>query len=158
MRLNLNIIIKLGETEWVRGGMLLRGVPQLEKATGMETKTKRGKNVSTELVELVQELGNVSEACRRLNVDRSVYYRLLRKSQRGGPAGRSPLAKPPELEARLIALCLEYPEWGCDRLAYYLTLKGSPLSSPTAQKILIRHNLGRKAARLLASRAAQSPS
>jgi hypothetical protein len=106
-------------------------------------------------LELVKELGNVSEACRRLNLDRSVYYRLLKRADNLGPPGRSPLAKPVELENRLIALCLEYPEWGCDRLAYYLTLKGSPLSSPTAQKILIRHNLGRKAARLQASRAAQ---
>ena len=121
----------------------------------MEKDPKEKKNG---ILELVNELGNVSEACRRLNMDRSVYYRLLRKTERGDVPGRSPLAKPPELEARLIALSLEYPEWGCDRLAYYLTLKGSPLSSPTAQKILIRHNLGRKAARLEASRAAQSKS
>ena len=113
-----------------------------EKALGTESR----------LVALAAELGNVSEACRRLQVDRSVYYRLLRKTKRNEPPLRSPLAKPPELEARLIALCLEYPEWGCDRLAYYLTLKGSPLSSPTAQKILIRHGLGKKEARLAASK------
>ena len=118
---------------------------------------KKAENKNAGLLELVNELGNVSEACRRLNLDRSVYYRLLRRVERGNVPGRSPLAKPPELEARLIALSLEYPEWGCDRLAYYLTLKGSPLSSPTAQKILIRHNLGRQAARLEASRAAQNP-
>src|SRR4051812_18813482 len=111
----------------------------------MNTESRQGK---ARLLELVQELGNVSEACRRLGLDRSVYYRMLKKAARGGLPGGSPLAKPPELETRLIALCMEYPEWGCDRLAYYLTLKGSPISSPTAQKILIRHNLGRKAARL----------
>jgi hypothetical protein len=105
------------------------------------------------LLDLVRELGHVSEACRRLGVDRSVYYRSRRRGQRGDARARSPLAKPPDLEKRLIALCLEYPEWGCDRLAYYLTLKGSPLSSPTAQKILMRHNLGRKAERLAAVRA-----
>ncbi|MCD6024462.1 MAG: integrase, catalytic region [Fibrobacteria bacterium] len=110
------------------------------------------------LLDLVKELGNVSEACRRLGVDRSVYYRSRRRSEGGEAPGRSPLAKPPELEKRLIALCLEYPEWGCDRLAYYLTLKGSPLSSPTAQKILMRHNLGRKAARLAAALAGKDAS
>ncbi len=95
------------------------------------------------LLGLVGELGNVSEACRQLNVDRSAYYRLLRKASKNEVPTRSPLAKPLALEGRLIALCLEYPEWGCDRLAYYLTLKGEPISSPTAQKILIRHGLGR---------------
>jgi hypothetical protein len=96
-----------------------------------------------ELLRLATALGNVSEACRRLNLDRSVYYRMRRNAHRDGSVSRSSLAKPPELESRLIALCLEYPEWGCDRLAYYLTLKGEPISSPTAQKILIRHGLGR---------------
>ena len=103
------------------------------------------------LIELVAELGNVSEACRRLNVDRSVYYRMLRKTNRDSFPGRSPLAKSPALEARLIALCIEYPEWGCDRLAYYLTLKGESISSPTAQKILIRHGLGRAGSRRVLS-------
>jgi hypothetical protein len=106
----------------------------------------------SQLLELAKELGNVSEACRRLQVDRSVYYRLRRRAERGGAPARSPLAKPPELEARLVTLSLEYPEWGCDRLAYYLTLKGTPISSPTVQKILMRHDLGRKESRLAAAR------
>ena len=96
-----------------------------------------------QLLDLARELGNVSEACRRLQLDRSEYYRLRRRAEAGGIRKRSPLAKPLAVENKLIALCLEYPEWGCDRLAYYLTLKGDPISSPTAQKILIRHGLGR---------------
>jgi hypothetical protein len=110
------------------------------------------------LLDLVRELGNVAEACRRLHIDRSVYYRLLKRTERGEVPKPSPLAKSPELKARLIALCLEYPEWGCDRLAYYLTLKGDPISSPTAQKILMRHGLGRKEARLAAARALKESS
>jgi hypothetical protein len=100
-----------------------------------------------ELLDLARELGNVSEACRRLRLDRSEYYRLKRRVEAGDVRRRSPLAKPVALENKLIALCLEYPEWGCDRLAYYLTLKGDPISSPTAQKILIRHGLGRMESR-----------
>jgi hypothetical protein len=99
------------------------------------------------LLDLARELGNVSEACRRLQLDRSEYYRLKRRAEAGNLRRRSPLAKPLALENKLIALCLEYPEWGCDRLAYYLTLKGDPISSPTAQKILIRHGLGRMESR-----------
>lgn len=110
-------------------------------------KTTRGES-RTRLLDLVEQLGNVSEACRRLGVDRSEYYRVRRRAREGYDAtGRSPLAKPAALERKLVALCLEYPEWGCDRLSYYLVLKGETISSPTAQKILMRHGLGRVADR-----------
>lgn len=108
-----------------------------------------------ELLALAKRLGNVSEACRQLKVDRSAYYRALRASGAGSTAPSSRMI-PPVVEQKLIALCLEFPEWGCDRLAYYLTLTGTPLSSPTAQKILIRHGFGRVAQRLEAARRQQS--
>lgn len=96
------------------------------------------------LSRLAGELGSITEACRRSGVDRSAYYRAIRrKNGQEERTRRSPLAKPLDLESRLIALCLEYPDWGCDRLAFYLTLKGESISSPTVQKILIRHGLGR---------------
>jgi hypothetical protein len=97
------------------------------------------------LLDLVAGLGNVSEACRRLGMDRSAWYRL-RKATGGDPlAAPAPRrnAASPELAEAALRLCLEYPEWGCDRLAHYLTLKGSRISSPTVQKILIRAGLGR---------------
>lgn len=68
--------------------------------------------------------------------------------ERGGGAagGRWEAARrnaaPPEAAAAL-RLCLERPEWGCDRPAHHLTLQGSPISPPTVQKILIRAGLGR---------------
>jgi hypothetical protein len=101
--------------------------------------------VELQLLNLAREWGNVAKACRHLGVDRSVYYRA-RKRQRddNGARARSLLAKPLKTENRLIALCLEFPDWGCDRLAYYLTLTGDPVSSPTVQKILIRHGLGQR--------------
>jgi hypothetical protein len=101
---------------------------------------------------LAEEIGNVSEACRRLGMDRSRYYRALRRERAGETLPRrSPLAKSQALENKVIALCLEYPEWGCDRLAWSLTLKGDSVSSPTVQKILIRHGLGRAAQRRAAT-------
>lgn len=102
------------------------------------------------LLDLVAELGNVTEACRRLGVDRSAYYRL-RAASGGNPDGtpaprRNAIA--PGLAQAVLDLCLAFPEWGCDRLALYLTLKGRPLSSPTVQKILIRNGLGRSTQRM----------
>lgn len=107
-----------------------------------------------ELIALARELGSVTEACRRCGVDRSTYYRAVkRKRDEDGARARSPLAKPVSLENKILGLCAEYPEWGCDRLAWYLTLKGDAVSSPTVQKILIRHGLGKVAERrALASR------
>lgn len=105
---------------------------------------------SARLLALVAELGSISEACRRMGVDRSVYYRLRRAAAGvllGGPA-RKRNALPAEAEAAILSLCLEYPEWGCDRLAHYLTLTWRSVSSPTVQKILIRHGLGRVAQRV----------
>jgi hypothetical protein len=105
-----------------------------------------------EVVRLARTLGSVSQACRELGVDRSVYYRAM-KRQRGGQEthGRSQLAKSPALENMILNVCLDYPDWGCDRLAWYLTLKGESISSPTVQKILLRHGLGRAAQRRLES-------
>ena len=113
----------------------------------MEPNTENRRDRGRRLLELAQDLGNVSEACRRLGIDRSEYYRERRRGARGPEGDRSPLAKPLELERKILALCLENPEWGCDRIAYYLTLKGDSVSSPTVQKILIRHGLGRRAER-----------
>lgn len=114
-----------------------------------EVRKRKSRQVSSRLIALVAELGNVSEACRRLGLDRSAWYRL-RKAM-GGSVGESPAprlnAVPPGLPAAVLELCLEYPEWGCDRLAHYLTLKGSRVSSPTVQKILVRAGLGRVAQR-----------
>jgi hypothetical protein len=97
-----------------------------------------------EIVSLAVQFGNIAQACRSLGVDRSVYYRALQKVRKNETVkSRSPLAKSLTLENKAIALCLEFPAWGCDRLAWYLTLKGDSVSSPTVQKILIRHGLGR---------------
>lgn len=105
------------------------------------------------LLALVAELGNVSEACRRLGVDRSVYYRgrrslHLRDAEKAGRSAPLHRGKASALQGRMVELSLQNPEWGCDRIAWYLTLTGSPVSSPTVQKYLIRHGLGRKKERL----------
>jgi len=103
-----------------------------------------------ELLRLARELGNISAACRRLGVDRSAYYRALARSargvttnvERGGGGGKSR-----RLEESVMAVCRTYPDWGCDRIAWYLTLKGESVSSPTIQKLLVRRGLGRAAQR-----------
>lgn len=113
-----------------------------------EAETGRGEN-ARRLAALVAELGNVSEACRRLGLDRSAWYRLRKAT--GSPERDFPVPRrnrtAPELVAAVLGLCLDFPEWGCDRLSHYLTLKGSRVSSPTVQKILIRAGLGKSSQR-----------
>ena len=117
----------------------------------MENESQRKKHqAARRLLDLVAELGNVSEACRRIGVDRSVYYRILKDTggeglEEGEPRRRNSASA--GLEKQVLRLCLEYTEWGCDRLAHYLTLTGSKVSSPTVQKILIRNGLGKVAQR-----------
>ncbi len=48
----------------------------------------------------------------------------------------------PEWISRVRELALAYPEWGCDRIAYYLVLKGLSISGPTVQRILTSQGLG----------------
>ena len=53
-----------------------------------------------------------------------------------------------EVERQILKLSREFPEWGCDRIAYCLKLTSLSVSSPTVQKILILHGLGRKTERM----------
>lgn len=126
----------------------------MESNREAESRRKRDE-AARRLLALAAELGNISEACRRLGVDRTTYYRLqkdrlLNAAGDGNPAPDIPRRSNSlsmEAEDWILRLCLDYPEWGCDRIACYLGLKGCAVSSPTVQKVLIRHGLGRKAQR-----------
>jgi transposase len=109
-----------------------------------------------DLAELAESLGNICEACRRMGLSRHFYYLGVRKwgIPAGGPEGaggksrkRHPHAVPPALEREILTLARERPEWGCDRIAFYLKLEGKPVSPPTVQKILVRHGLGKRSQR-----------
>lgn len=108
------------------------------------------------LAELAESLGNICEACRRKGHSRHFYYSGMRKwgepaagpdGEGGKPRKRHPHAVPPDLEKEILSLVRERPDWGCDRIAYYLKLEGRRVSSPTVQKILVRHGLGKRSQR-----------
>ena len=56
----------------------------------------------------------------------------------------------PGLAGRIIALALEDPSHGCQRISKKLTDAGSPISHVTVQSILNRHHLGHRTARIQA--------
>ncbi len=97
------------------------------------------------VLELVTELGNAAEACRRRGMDRTSFYEWKRRFQTQGFAGLKdlppvhlshPMTTPPETVARIHALALEHPAYGCNRLEAMLALEGVRVSAITIQKIL----------------------
>ncbi|MEK7392216.1 MAG: hypothetical protein AAB214_06590 [Fibrobacterota bacterium] len=94
------------------------------------------------IAEDVEHLG-AAKACMLHGIHRSTWYRRLKRPQEALEAkeGSSSLTR------SILELVGERPAWGCDRIAYYLTVSGNPVSSPTVQKILIAHGLGRRAQR-----------
>ena len=110
------------------------------------------------LLELAISLGNVSEACRQRGVSRTQFYEYKRRYQTHGLEGlkdlppipkSNPLTTPQEHVERLLALSLEHPTWGCNKLSDILALEGIKISYPTIQNILNKHGMGKRYERLL---------
>lgn len=113
------------------------------------------------VLELAQQLGNATEACRRAGMDRTSFYEWKRRFQTHGMQGlkdlppvvkNHPMTTPQQSIYKVLALSLlslEHPEWGCNRLSDFLKLDGVNLSSVTVQNILIKNNLGSRYERLL---------
>ncbi|MDF1635580.1 IS481 family transposase [Mycoplana sp. MJR14] len=111
------------------------------------------------VLELAKELGNVAEACRQRGLDRTSFYEWKRRFQTQGfeglkdlpPIHKShPQTTPPETVAKIKALALEHPAYGCNRFEALLSLEGVRVSSITIQKILNDHGLGTRVERWLA--------
>ncbi len=90
----------------------------------------------------VAHLG-VTEACRSHGIHRSTWYRW-----EAAPSGVPPPSTRTSVHEAIARLACEYPTWGCDRIAYFLSFDHMKVSSPTVQKILIELGLGRKEQRL----------
>ena len=129
----------------------------MSKVTAKDPATKLAHR-RLSVLELAQELGSVSRACRQAGMDRTSFYEWKRRFQTHGldglkdlpPVHRShPQATAPETVARVLALALENPAWVCNRLSDHLALQGVALSSVTVQNILAKSGLGSRYERLL---------
>ena len=110
------------------------------------------------VLELSQELGSVSKACRQAGMDRTSFYEWKRRFQTHGLEGLKdlppvhkdhPQATPEETARKVLALSLANPTRGCNFLADRLALEGVSLSAVTVQNILNRNGLGSRYERLL---------
>jgi transposase InsO family protein len=102
------------------------------------------------IVQLSEQLGNISEACRRLGVSRQHYYDIksaldtegiegLLEKVRNKPRYKNRVA--PEIEERVLSYSLEFPTHGQERVANELKKEGIRLSPGGVRSIWLRHKL-----------------
>jgi hypothetical protein len=128
------------------------------KPVGRDAATKVARQ-RLSVLDLAARLGNAAEACRRCGMDRTSFYEWRRRFQTHGldglkdlpPIHRShPQTTPAEVVERIVALALEHPAYGCNRIEALLMLEGRPVSAITIQKLLNERELGTRAQRWLA--------
>lgn len=105
-----------------------------------------------------QRLGNVSEACRRHGVSRTLFYRLRQRFEQYGPDGVHPKrrqarrGRPATLtvqtERRVIAIALAWPTCGPQWYSDQLARDGVAVAATTIWRLLRRQQLGTRKARL----------
>lgn len=109
------------------------------------------------VIELSETLGNISEACRRLNVSRQHYYDIKTALREEGIEGllektrrrkKTDSRIPEEFSHRVLDYCLKYPTQGQVRVANELTRSGAAISASTVHSIWKRANLTTKKERL----------
>lgn len=109
------------------------------------------------VLELAEELGNVSEACRMVGVSRTKFYEWRRLAAAYGDealvpkdrrAPQLPNATPTHVITELLSLVVAEPTIGCRQYADRLDERGYRISKTTVQKILVSHGLGRRSQRV----------
>ncbi len=107
-------------------------------------------NRKLNIIELSEQLGNISEACRKLGVSRQHYYDIktaleehgvegLLEKARTNPRLRNRVA--PEIEEKVLSYSMEYPAHGQVRTANELKKSGVSLSPGGVRSIWMRHGL-----------------
>jgi len=102
------------------------------------------------LLNLAEELGNVSKACKVMGVSRDTFYRYQELVEDGGidnlinKSRRTPNPKnrvDEAVEKAVIASAIEYPAYGQHRTSNELRKQGVFVSGSGVRSIWVRHNL-----------------
>lgn len=117
------------------------------------------------LLELAQELRNVSKACKVMGYSRQQFYEIRRNYQTYGSAGlldKLPGCKGPhpnrvgtEIEEAILDYCMQHPTHGPLRVSQELALRGVMVSAGGVRGVWSRHDLLSKHERLLRLERAQ---
>lgn len=109
------------------------------------------------VLELGRELGNISDACRKLGISRQHYYDIRKAVAEDGVQGlveksrkvarvRNRVAS--EVEEAILQYSLEYPTHGQVRVANELRKRGLDISAGGVRSVWMRHELEIKSKRL----------
>lgn len=111
------------------------------------------------MLELAEELGNVSKACKIMGYSRQQFYEIRRNfqtygsqgllDQLPGPRNPHPNRVSAEIEKEILSYSLDWPTHGCLKVSQQLALKGTNVSSGGVRGVWARHNLETRHERLL---------
>jgi transposase InsO family protein len=102
------------------------------------------------LLELAKQLGNVSQACKMMGYSRDSFYRFKELYETGGELALQEMTRkkpllanrtPPEVEAIILELTLEYPAFGQTRIANEVRKLGHSVSPSGVRGVWQRHDL-----------------
>ncbi|HEV8239892.1 MAG TPA: IS481 family transposase [Thermoanaerobaculia bacterium] len=123
--------------------------------TAQSQSTKR----KLSLLQLAEELGNVSKACKIMGYHRDTFYEVRRAFQVGGvaalveekrgPKSPHPNRVAPEVEEKILQYALDCPTAGPERVANELRLAGVSVSPTGVRGVWLRHDLETRTKRLL---------
>ena len=109
------------------------------------------------LLNLAQELGNISKACKVMGFSRDTFYRYQKAVEENGVEAliNKPKTIPniknridPEIEEKVLELTINEPAWGNVRLSNQLRKEGVFISPSGVRCVQLRNGLGNMQARL----------
>lgn len=109
------------------------------------------------ILELGNQLGNISDACRKLGISRQHYYDIRKAVEEEGVSGlleksrkmaRTRNRVAIDVEEAILEYALQYPTHGQVRVANELKKKGIEISSGGVRTVWLRHELEIKSKRL----------
>jgi hypothetical protein len=113
--------------------------------TTLSQSTKR----KLSLLQLAEELGNVSKACKLMGYHRDTFYEVRRAFQVGGvatlveekrgPRNPHPNRVAPEIEQKILDYALSFPTHGPQRVSNELRLAGTEVSPSPRRVAAPRH-------------------
>lgn len=123
--------------------------------TTLSQSTKR----KLSLLQLAEELGNVSKACKLMGYHRDTFYEVRRAFQVGGvaalveekrgPRHPHPNRIAPEIEQKILDYALSFPTHGAQRVSNELRLAGTEVGPSGVRGVWLRHGLETRYKRLM---------